>query len=65
MNETTLTCPECDSEEVTLSEIHKIMANTYEHYCYSVKVYDDDAQADCLDCDWSGLRLQLKEKKHD
>lgn len=53
------TCPECESEEVTLAHIQKFMANSGDHYCHSVKTHDYDSPADCLDCDWSGYRHEL------
>ena len=57
---TTLICPECGSEKVTVREERLIDANTYEHYCHSVKAHDADAKAACLNCEWTGLRHQLK-----
>ena len=53
-------CPECGSESVTLTAEQAFMANTGNHYCHSVKVQDDDAKANCLDCNWSGRHDQLK-----
>lgn len=56
---TTYKCPECGSEEVTLTAEQSFMANTLEHYCHSVKVQDDNAKARCLECDWTGRHDQL------
>ena len=57
-----LTCPKCDSEQVTVNAEQVFMANTGEHYCHSVKTHDDNAKARCLDCEWEGRRDQLKVK---
>jgi transcription elongation factor Elf1 len=51
-----LTCPECGSEQVTVTAEQSFMANTGEHYCHSVKTHDDEAKARCLDCQWTGHR---------
>ncbi len=59
-DEETLTCPTCGSAAVTVTAEQMFMANTGEHYCHSVKVQDDDAQASCLGCQWRGHRVQLK-----
>jgi hypothetical protein len=65
-----LTCPECSSTEVTVAHTQTFMVNTDEHYCHSVKPYDDDSPAQCLDrsCYWLGKRkdlvlLEFNEKK--
>lgn len=58
---TVLTCPDCGCDTVTVTEEHSIMVNTLEHYCHSVKAYDNDAKARCLECEWTGQRDQLKE----
>ncbi len=57
----TLTCPNCGSDQVTVTEETKFMVNTLEHYCHSVKAHDSDAEVGCLACRWEGVRLQLKE----
>lgn len=57
-----LTCPDCGSDQVIVYEEHAVMANTFEHYCHSVKAYDPDAKARCLECDWRGQRQDLKER---
>lgn len=62
MSEQTLTCPQCDSENVAVTEETKWMVNTMEHYCHSVKAHDHDAKATCLHCRWEGQRSQLKEQ---
>jgi len=54
-----LTCPQCDSAEVTLAHVQTFMANTLEHYCHSVKVQDSDSPARCLICGWVGRHEQL------
>lgn len=56
---TKLRCPECNSEEVTLTAEQKFMANTGDHYCHSVKTVDPGAQATCLECDWRGVHHEL------
>ena len=57
-----LFCPECGSDQVTLTSEQMWMANTMEHYCNSVKAHDGNAKSTCLasDCDWSGLHQELK-----
>ncbi len=55
----TFRCPECESDRVTLKQEQMFMANTSEHYCYSVKTQDSDAKSRCLDCDWRGTRDDL------
>lgn len=65
MSEPILTCPECGSDQVIVVEEHSVMANTYEHFCYSVKAHDADAKASCLKCDWTGQRKDLKGGQHD
>lgn len=56
-----LKCPACKSTNVTVIEEHMVMANTLEHYCYSVKANDNDATAVCLDCHWRGQRVDMTE----
>lgn len=55
----TLRCPECMSDEVTLTHEQSFMANTLEHYCHSVKVQDPNSKARCTECDWAGQHDQL------
>lgn len=62
MAESTLVCPACGSDRVTTEHHQMFMANTGEHYCHSIKTYDSDSPATCLDCRWTGLRQDLKEK---
>ena len=57
-----LTCPNCGSENVTVTEEAMWMVNTMEHYCHSVKAHDNDAKSTCLACDWIGCRDALVEK---
>lgn len=52
-------CPECHGENVTTTAEESFMANTDEHYCHSVKSYDADAKANCIDCQWQGRRDQF------
>jgi transcription elongation factor Elf1 len=59
MSEPTLNCPECGSDQVTVTAEQMFMANTGDHYCHSVKTQDDDAKATCLDCRWEGERKDL------
>jgi Zn finger protein HypA/HybF involved in hydrogenase expression len=54
-----LACPECGSEKVTVTAEQSFMVNTGEHYCHSVKTHDDEAKAQCLDCQWTGHRGAL------
>jgi len=66
MNEDeTLYCPSCGSDKVTVTAEQMFMANTGDHYCHSVKTQDGDAKSSCLapDCEWHGLRQDLKESK--
>lgn len=56
---TLLTCPECESNEVTLVSEQSFMANTGEYYCENVKTSDSDARARCLHCWWEGRHDQL------
>lgn len=57
--QTTLTCPECSSEEVAVTAEQMFMVNSGDHYCHSVKTQDSDAKATCLSCRWTGKRHQL------
>lgn len=54
-----LLCPQCGSDRVAVAEVTKIMVNTLEHWCHSVKAGDDDAQVSCLECEWEGVRVSL------
>lgn len=54
-----LCCPECSSPEVAATAEEMWLVNTGEHYCHSVKDYDSDAKAECLQCEWSGRRKDL------
>ena len=63
MSDKTLHCPNCDSENVAVTEETMWMVNTMEHYCHSVKAHDSDAKATCLDCRWEGERRNLIEQK--
>ena len=59
-NNDMLYCPECGSSEVASASEQLFMVNTGEHYCHSVKAHDSDARAICLNCYWSGKRIQLR-----
>lgn len=48
MSDKTLHCPNCDSENVAVTEETMFMVNTLDHYCNSVKAHDSDAKATCL-----------------
>ena len=63
MSATTLHCPNCDSENVAVTEETMWMVNTMEIYCHSVKAHDSDAKATCLGCRWEGERRRLIERK--
>jgi hypothetical protein len=54
-----LRCPECDSDQVTVSHLQRFMANTGDHYCHSIKTHDVNSDATCLNCGWIGRRHQL------
>ena len=54
-----LVCPECGSDQVTVTAEQSFMVNTDEHYCHSVKTHDPDAKARCLSCQWQGERRAL------
>lgn len=54
-----LTCPNCDSIEVTVAHLQTFMANTGEHYCHSIKTQDSESPSTCLDCGWEGERKHL------
>lgn len=58
----TLNCPECGSDKVTLTASQSFMANSGEHYCHTMKTQDDDSEAYCIDCCWSGVRHNLDKK---
>lgn len=55
-----LECPECHSDEVTLTFEQMFMANTGEHYCHSVKTQDANSKAYCIVCGWRGRHYELK-----
>lgn len=59
VNEELLKCPECGSQEVTVTHEQSFMVNTGEHYCHSVKTHDADSKSKCLECGWCGRRDQL------
>ena len=51
-----LVCPACGTQEVVVKAVTSYMVNTGEFYCHSVKTYDSNAKAMCLECDWEGER---------
>lgn len=53
------TCPNCDSEQVVTTYEQLVDANSYEHYCHSVKPHDANSKATCLACGWKGKREDL------
>ena len=52
-------CPKCGGDKVTVSHKQRVMANTGEHYCHSVKAHDAGSESTCLECQWIGRRDQL------
>lgn len=62
MTEPTYTCPNYDSEQVTVGHLQTFMVNTGEHWCHSIKTHDSDSPATCLECWWEGERKDLKQK---
>lgn len=54
-----MSCPECESDRVTLTSEQSWMANTGEYWCETVKTQDFDAKATCLDCWWEGRHDEL------
>ncbi len=59
MEDELLRCPNCGSNEVTVSHLQRFMANTGEHYCHAVKTQDADSESTCLECQWRGRRDEL------
>lgn len=59
MDDDTLACPSCGSDDVAVTAEQMFMVNTGDHYCHSVKTQDDDAKATCLACRWAGERKDL------
>jgi hypothetical protein len=57
---TTLICPECESDRVTVGHVETFMVNTGDFFCHSIKTHDDVSPSTCLDCWWQGTRVQLK-----
>ncbi len=39
-----LVCPECGTDRVVVYEETAVLANTFEHWCHSVKAHDSDAK---------------------
>jgi predicted RNA-binding Zn-ribbon protein involved in translation (DUF1610 family) len=59
MKEPTHTCPDCGNDQVAAEHHQQFMVNTGEHYCHSMKTHDDDSPAACLNCGWTGKRVDL------
>jgi ssDNA-binding Zn-finger/Zn-ribbon topoisomerase 1 len=57
--EPVLRCPECGSDQVTVSHLQRFMANSGDHYCHSVKTHDSNSQSTCINCNWTGERKDL------
>ena len=57
--ENTYHCPDCDSDQVITEEHEQWELNTNKFYCHSLKRFDADSPASCLDCDWKGLFANL------
>lgn len=57
-----LTCPECGSVKVRVSACSSYDANTGEFVVHSFKTHDANTRAFCgeYDCDWVGVRSDLK-----
>lgn len=53
------TCPDCYSKNVVTTYEQLVDANTFDHWCHSIKPYDHDSPAICLDCNWNGVRNDL------
>jgi transcription elongation factor Elf1 len=56
-----LCCPTCNSQDVATANMELVMANTFDHYCYAMKIQDSNSYAVCLACEWRGERKDLKE----
>lgn len=58
-----LVCPECGSDKVVTEHHQMFYVNTLDHYCHSMKTHDSDSPASCTEyeCDWKGVRSDLKE----
>ena len=54
-----LYCPQCMDDAPKVREIHSVDANTFAHWCSSVKAHDSDAEAFCTECGWTGTRQDL------
>lgn len=50
------TCPECDSNNLIVTEETAFYLNGMHYFCHSVKAHDSDAKVECLDCNWKGFR---------
>jgi transcription elongation factor Elf1 len=54
-------CPDCGSERLIVSEVTKYTLNGHYFYRHSVKTHDSDADVECLQCEWFGIRRDLGE----
>lgn len=55
-------CPKCGTDKLLVYEEISYFVNTGEYFCNSVKQHDSDATVRCYDCDWEGMRMELKEE---
>ena len=54
-----LYCPRCGGDVPKVREIHSVDANTFVHWCHSVKAHDPEVEAFCAECGWTGTRQDL------
>lgn len=54
-------CPECDSEDLYITEKIIYELNTGNHFYDLVTKHDADAEVHCGDCSWKGFRYDVKE----
>ena len=56
-------CPECNSEDLYVTETRAFKLNTGEFDCDLIKMYDTAAEVHCGDCSWRGFRYDVKENE--
>lgn len=56
-------CPECESDNLIVSEVFSYYLNTGDFFCHSVKSHDFDAQVECMSCGWKSIRGHAFEKE--
>lgn len=61
MSATLLLCPACQSDELTVYEIEAWNLNQIERKHSVVKIQDDEAEVNCDECGWSGMRRLLRQ----